>query len=111
MKIAIVAPSVWYRIAPPHESKYGGAEKIVYWICEKLVERGHDVTLFATGDSTTSAKLVPTYPCSVLGQDIKNGQDSKISVSWNDINDNFLGLRKALEVKEEFEVIHSHVIW
>lgn len=43
MKIAIVAPSVWYRIAPPHESKYGGAEKIVYWLCEKLVEWGHDV--------------------------------------------------------------------
>ncbi|MCX9081218.1 MAG: glycosyltransferase family 4 protein [Candidatus Methanoperedens sp.] len=109
MKIAIVAPSVWYRIAPPHESKYGGAEKIVYWICEKLVEWGHDVTLFATGDSITSAKLVPTYPCSVLGQDIKNGKDSKISISWNDINDNFLGLRKALEVEEKFEVIHSHV--
>ncbi len=103
MKIAIVAPSVWYRIAPPHESKYGGAEKIVYWLCEKLVERGHDVTLFATGDSITSAKLVPTYPCSVLGQ------DSKISISWNDITDNLLSLRKALEVEEEFEVIHSHV--
>lgn len=103
MKIAIVAPSVWYRIAPPYESKYGGAEKIVYWLCEKLVERGHDVTLFATGDSITSAKLVPTYPCSVLGQ------DSKISISWNDITDNLLSLRKALDVEEEFEVIHSHV--
>jgi len=109
MKIAIVAPSVWYRIAPPHESKYGGAEKIVYWLCEKLVEWGHDVTLFATGDSKTSAKLVQTYPCSVFGQDNKNGQDSKNSVSWNDITDNLLCLRKALDAEEKFDVIHSHV--
>ncbi|MFZ3169033.1 MAG: glycosyltransferase family 4 protein [Candidatus Methanoperedens sp.] len=109
MKIAMVAPSVWYRIAPPHESKYGGAEKIVYWLCEKLVEWGHDVTLFATEDSITSAKLVPTYPCSVLGQNGKNGQNGKISISWNDITDNLLSLRKAIEAEESFDVIHSHV--
>ena len=109
MKIAMVAPSVWYRIAPPHESKYGGAEKIVYWLCEKLVEWGHDVTLFATEDSITSAKLVPTYPCSILGQNGKNGQNGKISISWNDITDNLLSLRKAIEVEESFDVIHSHV--
>jgi len=111
MKIAIVAPSVWYRIAPPEETKYGGAERIVYWLCEKLVEWGHDVTLFATGDSITSAKLVPTYPCSVLGQDIKNGQDSKISISWNDITDNLIHLQRAMFMAKNqgIKVVHSHV--
>src|SRR5659263_203447 len=105
MKIAIVAPSVWYRIAPPHESKYGGAEKIVYWLCEKLVEWGHDVTLFATGDSITSAKLVPTYPYSVLGM------NKKEKICWNDITDNLIHLQRAMFMAKNqgIKVVHSHV--
>lgn len=51
------------QIAPPFESvppeKYGGTERVVATLTDELVRRGHDVTLFASGDSKTSAKLVP----------------------------------------------------
>ena len=52
------------QIAPPFESvpptRYGGTERVVSMLTEELVRRGHDVTLFASGDSTTAARLVPT---------------------------------------------------
>jgi glycosyltransferase involved in cell wall biosynthesis len=51
------------QLAPPFESVppygYGGTERVVYTLTEELVRRGHDVTLFASGDSHTSARLVP----------------------------------------------------
>lgn len=53
MKIAQIAPVI-ERIPP---KKYGGTERVVYHLTEELVKRGHDVTLFASGDSITSAKL------------------------------------------------------
>ncbi|MGH9511801.1 MAG: glycosyltransferase family 4 protein [Terriglobales bacterium] len=58
MKIAQVAPL--YESVPP--KLYGGTERVVSWLTEELVRLGHDVTLFATGDSLTSAKLVPICP-------------------------------------------------
>ena len=54
MKIAQVAPLM--ESVPPRQ--YGGTERVVSWITERLVNLGHDVTLFASGDSTTSADLV-----------------------------------------------------
>ena len=51
------------QVAPPLESvppfRYGGTERVVWTLTEELVRRGHDVTLFASGDSQTSARLVP----------------------------------------------------
>src|SRR5580704_6515878 len=55
MRIAQIAP-LFESVPPKH---YGGSERVVYWLTEELVAMGHDVTLFATGDSTTSARLVP----------------------------------------------------
>ena len=55
MKIAQIAPLA--ESVPP--KLYGGTERIVSYITEELVHQGHDVTLFASGDSVTSAKLVP----------------------------------------------------
>ncbi len=55
MKIAQIAPLM--ESVPPR--LYGGTERIVSWLCEELTKQGHDVTLFASGDSITSAKLVP----------------------------------------------------
>jgi hypothetical protein len=50
------------QIAPPAEAVppklYGGTERVVFWLTEELVEMGHEVTLFASGDSVTSARLV-----------------------------------------------------
>jgi glycosyltransferase involved in cell wall biosynthesis len=58
MRIAQVAPL--YESVPP--ALYGGTERVVSYLTEALVQAGHDVTLFATGDSITSARLVATTP-------------------------------------------------
>ena len=55
MKIAQVAPL--YESVPP--VLYGGKERVVSWLTEELVRIGHEVTLFASGDSLTTARLVP----------------------------------------------------
>jgi glycosyltransferase involved in cell wall biosynthesis len=58
MRIAQIAPLT--EAVPPH--LYGGTERVISWLTEELVELGHDVTLFASGDSVTSAKLEPMWP-------------------------------------------------
>ncbi len=58
MRIAQVAPL--YESVPP--CLYGGTERVVSWLTEELVRLGHDVTLFASGDSVTNARLVPACP-------------------------------------------------
>jgi glycosyltransferase involved in cell wall biosynthesis len=55
MKIAQIAPLM--ESVPP--KLYGGTERVVSYLCEELVRQGHEVTLFASGDSVTTAKLVP----------------------------------------------------
>src|SRR5690349_18719715 len=55
LRIAQLAPL--YERVPPQ--LYGGTERVVSYITEELVRRGHDVTLFASGDSQTSARLAP----------------------------------------------------
>jgi glycosyltransferase involved in cell wall biosynthesis len=55
MRIAQIAP-LFEPVPPP---RYGGTERVVHWLTEELVALGHDVTLFASGDSVTSARLVP----------------------------------------------------
>src|SRR6201993_4388201 len=58
MRIAQVAPLT--EAVPP--KFYGGTERVVHWLTEELVALGHDVTLFASGDSRTSAKLEAVWP-------------------------------------------------
>jgi hypothetical protein len=58
MKIAQVAPLT--ESVPPR--LYGGTERIVSYLTDELVAMGHEVTLFATGDSRTNAELVATWP-------------------------------------------------
>ena len=58
MRIAQIAPLS--EAVPP--KFYGGTERVVSWITEELVRQGHDVTLFASGDSETSAKLAACTP-------------------------------------------------
>ncbi|ABE61307.1 glycosyl transferase, group 1 [Nitrobacter hamburgensis X14] len=58
MRIAQVAPLT--EAVPP--KLYGGTERVVHWLTEELVALGHDVTLFASGDSRTSARLDATWP-------------------------------------------------
>jgi len=58
MRIAQIAPLT--EAIPPQ--RYGGTERVVHWLTEELVALGHDVTLFASGDSRTSATLEPMWP-------------------------------------------------
>jgi glycosyl transferase family 4 len=61
MRIAQVAPL--YESVPPQ--CYGGTERVVSYLTEELVRQGHDVTLFASGDSVTAARLVAACPRSL----------------------------------------------
>src|SRR5271165_430636 len=58
MRIAQIAPL--HEAVPP--KLYGGTERVVSFLTEELVAMGHDVTLFASGDSVTRAKLIPVWP-------------------------------------------------
>jgi hypothetical protein len=58
MRIAQVSPL--YESVPPR--LYGGTERVVSWLTEELVRLGHEVTLFASGDSLANARLVPVCP-------------------------------------------------
>jgi glycosyltransferase involved in cell wall biosynthesis len=96
MKIAQIAPII-ERIPP---SKYGGTERVVYTLTEELVKRGHDVTLFATGDSKTSAKLVSVYP--------KGLREAKIKDLYGLNTWTLLNIGNAYKKQEEFDIIHDH---
>ena len=61
MRIAQIAPLT--ESVPPR--LYGGTERVVAFLTEELVAMGHDVTLFASGDSQTSAELVSAWPCAL----------------------------------------------
>ena len=65
MRIAQVAPLT--EAVPP--KLYGGTERVVHWLTEELVALGHDVTLFASGDSQTSAKLDALFAANVRAND------------------------------------------
>ncbi len=95
MKIAQVAP-LWESVPPV---LYGGTERVVSFITEELVRQGHDVTLFASGDSTTKARLVPMCPEALrLSKVIKN-YDAPLTAM----------LEKAFSPSGEFDIIHSHL--
>jgi glycosyltransferase involved in cell wall biosynthesis len=95
LRIAQVAP-----IARPVAPYSGGSiEQIVSLLTEELVARGHDVTLFATGYSTTSARLEAIYP---------RGYDDDDDL-WEWEFHELLHMAAALERAQEFDVVHSHV--
>lgn len=96
LRIAQIAP-LWYNIPP---EKYGGTELVVCNLTEELVRMGHNVTLFATGKSKTSAKLFSVYPDSL----IENG------IKWHNSEYNLLNLQKAVEMQDKFDIIHSHIL-
>lgn len=97
MKIAHIAPP-WISIPPKN---YGGTETVLYNLVEEQVAQGHDVTLFAAGDTTTSAKLVSFFPHSLL--------DS--GVPWQGHLKAYYHLHKAVEyIKDhDYDVVHTHL--
>jgi glycosyltransferase involved in cell wall biosynthesis len=95
MRIAQVAPL--YESVPP--KYYGGTERIVSYLTEELVAQGHDVTLFASGDSRTAAKLAPVCPRSLR---LDPGCIDQLA-------HHLLMLGQVLQRADEFDVIHFHV--
>ena len=94
MKIAQLAPP-WLSVPP---KGYGGTELIVSYVTEELVKRGHDVTLFASGDSKTSAKLF-----SVFDKAIGNSGELK-----NQPLNPLLHYIECFQRADEFDIIHNH---
>jgi len=96
LRIAQIAPLI--ESVPP--VRYGGTERVVYCLTEELVRRGHDVTLFASGDSQTSAKLCPIVE---KGLRLDGKQGASLFTSM-------LELAKVYrEMEGEFDIIHSHI--
>jgi glycosyltransferase involved in cell wall biosynthesis len=93
LKIAVIAP-VWLP-APP--SGYGGTEQIASVLTEQLVELGHDVTLFAPGDSTTGAKLVSYYD---EAPGVSKFYENRLFELWHVLT--------AYTSIEQFDVVHDH---
>lgn len=96
MRIAQVAP-LWERVPPP---AYGGTELVVAHLANGLVERGHEVTLFATADSDTLANLQPGAP-----QAMRLAGVTPIEYQMYDL----LQLTRVVQQANEFDVIHFHV--
>ncbi len=97
MKIAQIA-SPWITIPPKN---YVGTESVLFQLIEQQVAQGHDVTLFASGDAKTSAKLVSFFPKALLQE----------GVPWTMHLKPFYHLQKALEQVHEqgFDIVHTHL--
>ncbi|PSF36837.1 glycosyl transferase [Aphanothece hegewaldii CCALA 016] len=95
MRIAQIAP-LWERVPPP---AYGGTELVVGLLTDELVRKGHDVTLFASGDSITLAKLESVHPQALrLDPNIKEYGIYEM-----------LNLSRVYEQADQFDIIHSHI--
>src|SRR6476620_8800847 len=95
MHIAQIAPLT--EAVPP--KMYGGTERVVHWLVEELVALGHDVTLFASGDSKTSAKLDAPWPRAL-----------RLDGSIRDPNAlHMLMLERVRQRADEFDFLHFHL--
>ncbi len=95
MRIAQVAPL--YESVPP--KYYGGTERVVSYLTEELVKEGHQVTLFASGDSVTNAKLVAICERSLR---LDSGCIDQLA-------HHFVLLERLAKSAPEFDIIHSHI--
>ncbi|MEO6579371.1 MAG: glycosyltransferase family 4 protein [Candidatus Limnocylindria bacterium] len=96
MRIAQVAPLI--ESVPP--AGYGGTERVVSYLTEELVRQGHDVTLFASGDSQTAARLVAPTP-----QALRLAGDMVVDPVAHQI----VELERVAAMADEFDVIHWHL--
>src|SRR4051812_47862762 len=97
MRVAQVAPLA--ESVPP--KLYGGTERVVAWLTDELVELGHSTTLFASGDSSTRADLVPAWPRALrLGRPRTDPM-----AAWSSLLD------AVARQAADFDVIHCHIDW
>ena len=95
MKIAQIAPLM--ESVPPR--LYGGSERIVSYLTDELVRQGHDVTLFASGDSVSSAHLVRCVPMAL-----------RLDANVRDpIPYYMLMLDRVRELADDFDILHFHI--
>jgi glycosyltransferase involved in cell wall biosynthesis len=95
MRIAQIAPLT--EAIPP--KLYGGTERVVSWLTEELVALGHDVTLFASGDSVTSAKLEPMWPRALrLDDSVRDPMALHMAM-----------LERVRQRADEFDILHFHL--
>jgi glycosyltransferase involved in cell wall biosynthesis len=94
MRIAQIAPLA--EAVPP--KLYGGTERVIWWLTEALVDLGHDVTLFASGDSVTSARLVPCAPTGLRLAGINDHVASLLAM-----------LDRVLSEADRFDMLHFHI--
>jgi glycosyltransferase involved in cell wall biosynthesis len=95
MRIAQVAPL--YESVPPHG--YGGTERVVSYLTEELVRLGHEVTLFASGDSRTAAELIA--PCR---RALRLDPSCRDSLAWH-----FTMLEQVMRQAPRFDLLHFHI--
>lgn len=95
MRIAQVAPL--FESVPP--KLYGGTERVVSWLTEELVRLGHEVTLFASGDSMTTARLIPG-----CRESLRLSPESVDHLAHH-----LVLIEQVLRHKDEFDLIHFHV--
>lgn len=95
LRIAQIAPL--YESVPP--KLYGGTERVVSNLTEELVRRGHEVTLFASGDSQTSARLEPGHPVSLRMAGL-NPLGASLQMQM---------LSSIYEQAHRFDIIHGHL--
>ena len=95
MRIAQIAPLL--ESVPP--AKYGGTERCVYYLTESLARRGHDVVLFASGDSQTTAELCPCAPQSLRPAGITTDADIYTAIQ----------LDRIMEHIDRFDILHFHL--
>ena len=97
MRIAQIAPLA--ESVPP--KLYGGTERVVAWLVDELVALGHDVTLFASGDSRTHGKLLPVWPRALrLGRPAADPMAACAAL-----------LEAMSSRAKDFDVIHAHIDW
>src|SRR5437762_2011243 len=97
MRIAQIAPLA--ESVPP--KLYGGTERVVAWLVDELISLGHEVTLFASGDSKTNAKLHAVWPRALrLGRPRTDPMVAQAAL-----------LEAIARQASEFDVIHAHIDW
>ena len=96
MRIAQVSPL--YESVPPR--LYGGTERVVSYLTEELVRQGHEVTLFASGDSVTRASLVPICP-----RALRLDESCVDRLAWH-----YTMLERVFRQAHRFDVVHFHAV-
>ncbi|MDV3238076.1 MAG: glycosyltransferase family 4 protein [Gammaproteobacteria bacterium] len=94
MKIAQIAPL--HESVPP--TTYGGTERVVHYLTEALVSQGHDVTLYASADSQTRARLRPMIP-----EALRLSRERRDPLTWH-----VLQLAQVAREAGDYDVIHFH---